>query len=78
MVIPNKIKKENIEFSDKIDAAEKKEKNLTEEKNELVKITTEQKNQIKEDTNTINFIKDILDANNSNNLDYEMIYFTEI
>nr|WP_315234077.1 dynamin family protein [uncultured Flavobacterium sp.] len=69
----SKIKKVNIEFSDKIDAAEKTEKNLTEEKNELVKITSEQKNQIKEDTNTINFIKDILDANNSNNLDYEMI-----
>lgn len=69
----NKIKRENNKFSEKIDVAEKKEKTLREEKNELVKMTSEQENQIKENTESLNFISDILNARNSNNDVYEII-----
>ncbi len=68
-----KIKRENDEFSDKIDLAEKKEKALIEEKNELVKITAEQEKQIIENTESLNFIGDILNASNSNSDIYEII-----
>lgn len=68
-----KIKREKDELSNKMEVADKNEKILTAEKNKLIIMNSAQEIEIKEKSESLNFINDILNASNSNDDQYDVI-----